>query len=241
MPPPNKPHKSKDQRNDSTSSTPSKSKKKAEKPKQIEKAKPIRCKNCNEICLDEDFMDSIEDESIACDMCGHWYHKPCTDVGSEEWSALKGGNESITYKCESCLKNNAQLVTNQADMFQQLLLQNNERIFKRLESLETNIMNKVDRKIDQRMREFEEKNKKEIEEQISTKLNNIRQDEQNQVKIEDQIKVHVTQSFDELNERQERKNNLILFNIKESANADVKEAIKKSHPKSFPAYEPRDE
>ena len=91
-------------------------------------------------------------------------------------------------KCENCLKTNAQVVTNQANMFQQLLLQNNELIFKRLESLESNIMNKVDKKIDQRMRELEVKNKKEIEDQISAKLDNFRQDKQEQVNIEDQIK-----------------------------------------------------
>ena len=228
MAPPGKPaSKSKDrQKSDSVSSTPTKVNKKNDKNKQTPKAKPIRCKQCNEVCLDEEFMDSIEDESIACDICGHWYHKPCTDVGTDEWTALKGGNESITYKCENCLKTNAQVVTNQANMFQQLLLQNNELIFKRLESLESNIMNKVDKKIDQRMRELEVKNKKEIEDQISAKLDNFRQDKQEQVNIEDQIKVHVTQSFDELKERQERKNNLILFNIKESTNADINEAIK---------------
>ena len=231
MPPPNKNPR---QKSDSTPSTPSKSSKtkKADKAKLNSKAfnfKPIRCKKCNNECLEEDFMDESEDESIACDLCGHWYHKPCTDVLSDEWAALKGGNESITYKCDSCLNKSALKIkesNNQAEMFQNVLLQNNDIIFKRLESLEANIMTKVDEKIDQRMKEFEQKKQQTIENKITERLNSEKQQNQEQTVIKDQIKVQVSQSFDELKDRQERKTNLILFNIKESTKTEIAEAVK---------------
>ena len=44
--------------------------------------------------------------------------------------------------------------------------------------------------------------------------------------IENKVKVQIEQTFDELKDREERKNNLIVFNMKESVKEDVNEAVK---------------
>ena len=128
------------------------------------KARPIKCKECGKICLDQEFHDNIDDDSIECDICGGWYHKPCTNSTTPEWEVLKGGNENVTYKCDRCLVNKAQVTDKQYEMFSEMLLKNNEKIFSRFDEFETKMLLTIDQKINERMREFDEKNRKEIDE-----------------------------------------------------------------------------
>ena len=186
---------------------------------------PVKCKSCSKECLDPAFFNSDEDDSINCDICKQWFHKNCTNTTSSEWEALKGSNENITFQCDDCVQNKGQN-SNQLQMFQQILRENNDVLLKRLESLEVNILQKVDEKIEKRMEEFEVKNEKLMDDKIKAHLASEEQNKKDQQSIEHSIQVQVNQKIDELKEREERKNNLMIFNMKESTKNEFKEELK---------------
>ena len=225
------------------------------------KAKPIKCKECEEVCLAVDFHKDIDDDSIDCNLCGFWYHKPCTNISTEEWELLKKGNENITFKCDTCLQNTTLQDEKQTDFFSNLLLKNNDRLLTHIESIEAKILQKVDEKIEQRMlefdnknqthnatvlskidslesgilqkvdqkieeslRRFDEKNEQKMNEKLNEKINAETHSKKEQLEIEDKIQKQISQSFDELKDREERKTNIIIFNVKESSNANKEEA-----------------
>ena len=225
------------------------------------KAKPVKCKKCDKVCLSEEFHQTIEDDSIDCDICGFWFHKPCTNTTTEEWEMLQNGNKNITYKCCDCLENKAIQDERQTELFGNLLVKNNERLFshfdaiearilqkvdmkieekikdcdqknkatndavlKKIDSMEVNILQIVDQKIEEKLKSFEEKNNTEIDEKISQKVTAETLIKEEQIVIENKIQVQVSQSFDELKDREERKNKLIFFNISESTKTDKDEA-----------------
>ena len=84
----------------------------------------------------------------------------------------------------------------------------------------------IDKKIDEKFRSFEEKNNKTVDEKMSQKMTTEIYSKSEQVAIEDKIQKQVSQSFDEMKEREERKLNLIFFNIKESTKKEKAEAFK---------------
>ena len=211
----------------SPSASSSKTKKDKERDKEPPKMKftPVKCKQCQKECLDPAFFNSDDDDSINCDVCKQWFHKTCTNTTSSEWEALKGSNENITFQCDECLQNKGRN-SNQLQMFQQILQDNNDILLKRLESLEVNILQKVDEKIDRKLQEFENKNEKLMDDKIKAHLNSETQTKKDQLEIENTIKTQVNQTLDELKDRDERKNNIMIFNIKESAKTEITEELK---------------
>ena len=207
----------KDKKTPVPSSTPNKTKKEKEAPKI--KFTTIKCKICNKECLDPDSFNSEDDDSINCEECNHWFHKTCTNTTSAEWDALKGSNENITFRCDNCITYKGQH-SNQMQMFQQLLRENNEILFKRLEGLESRIMLKVDEKIDKRFAEYEKKNDKSVDEKIKTQFDLKKQE---QFTLENAIKTHVTETLDEIKDKEERKCNLMMFNVTESSKTNSNE------------------
>ena len=213
----------KDKKTPNPTSTPSKTKKEKEVPKL--KFNTVKCKVCKKECLDPDSFNSEDDDSINCEECNHWFHKNCTNTTNAEWESLKGSNENITFRCDDCIANKGQHV-NQMQMFQQLLRENNEVLFKRIEGFESKIMLKVDEKIEQKFAEFEDKNEKLIDEKLKAHSKTIEQNKKEKLSLENEIKAHVTQSIDEIKEKEERRNNLIMFNLKESAKEENTEEEK---------------
>ena len=225
------------------------------------KAKPTRCKECNNVCLSEEYHKTLDDDSIECDICKFWFHKPCTNTTTDEWNMLKSGNENITYKCCGCLESKAQQEERQAELFSNLLIKNNERLMERfdtfetkilkkvddrlekkmheideknelhnasiitkIDSLESGILQKVDQKIEESLRQFEEKNEQRMSEKINEKLCGDTHSKDEQLMIEDKIQKQISESFDEFKDREERKCNLIFFNITESTKTEAAEA-----------------
>ena len=181
---------------------------------------PVRCKKCNKECLDaKDFTDE-DDDSISCDVCNFWFHKACTETSSFEWQALKGSNENITYCCNDCLKKKGQSHS-QLEAIKQLLESNNEQLMSRIENIETRILKSVDDKIESKMKEYEEKQNKAIDEKIDAKFAAANNNQQEKVVIESAIKSHVTEHLDEMKEKEEKKLNIMLFNLKESTKTEV--------------------
>ena len=181
---------------------------------------PVRCKKCNKECLDAGDFTEEDDDSISCDVCNFWFHKSCTDTSSSEWQALKGSNENITYCCNGCLKSKGQS-HNQLESIKQLLEANNEQLISRIENIETRIMKSVDDKIEIKMKEYEEKYNKAIDEKIDAKFAAADKNKEEKVVIENAIKSHVSEHLDELKEKEEKKLNLMLFNLRESTKTDI--------------------
>ena len=203
----------------------------------IKTASPIRCYKCREVCLDKESFTDEDLNSIECDFCGKWFHKPCTNLTTSEWDLIKAGNESITFCCDGCLINKGQnnsmfndlktdlqkMIQTSNEQQQKLIEANNAYLIKSIQDLKTTLFQKIDEKIDNKMKEFSDKNEKMVDEKIKVCLSS--KDASNDEKIiEEKIKVQIEQSFDELKDREERKNNLIIFNLKESIKEDVNEA-----------------
>ena len=222
MPPAGKKNE-KDKKTPNPTSTPNKNKKDKDVPKI--KFNIVKCKVCKKECLDPESFNSEDDDSINCEECNHWFHKTCTNTTNAEWESLKGSNENITFRCDDCIANKGQHV-NQMQMIQQLLRENNEVLFKRLEGMESKILLKVDEKIEQRMIEFEEKNEKLIDEKLKAHSKTVEQNKKEHLSMENEIKAQVTQSMDEIKEKEEKKNNLMMFNLQESAKEDNNEEEK---------------
>lgn len=200
-------------------------------------SKTINCKACNNVCLEKQFIKSDDDGSISCDSCGNWFHKPCSDTTSNEWEILTSDNERILYNCNECLTNKGQKHKELKEI-KKLIQDNNETLIKVFESMESRIFLKVEQMIDEKIEKFSEKNDKKIDEKIKNyaeekekiieefKEIKTKLPELNEKNIEDKIKTQVNQSLDEIKDIEERRNNLIIFNIKES-NAESEEESKK--------------
>ena len=186
---------------------------------------PIKCKVCDTVCLDAAYFESDEDDSVSCDVCNLWVHKKCSNTSTAEWQALKGSNENIRYQCNDCLTNKGQN-SNQMQIFQQILRENNDILLKRIASIETNILHKVDEKIERKMTEFEHKNEKMIDDKIKAQLDTFKQNKNEQISIENSIQEQVSQKLDEFKDIEDRKNNLMIFNIKESSKNEIAEETK---------------
>ena len=182
---------------------------------------PVKCKVCNKECLDPEFFTSDEDDSINCDGCNHWFHKSCTDTTTAEWEALKGSNENITFRCNECLASKGQN-NNQFQLFQQLLRDNNDILLKRLEGLETKILQKVDEKIEKKMVEYERKTDKTIDQKIKAQLDVKKQE---QATLENAIKNQVSETLEDMRDKEERKLNLMMFNVAESTKNTLHEEV----------------
>ena len=142
----------------------------------------------------------------------------------QEMSELK--NEIGDVKTE--LKSEMSGVKEEVSNLRALLLENNNSLIRQLKEamypeVEEMIDRKlkdhaaeIDQKIDEKLKSFEERNNRTVDEKMSRKMTTEIYSKNEQVAIEDKIQKQVSQSFDEMKEREERKLNLIFFNIKES-------------------------
>ena len=211
-----------------------------------EKIKPIvnspnavRCYKCRELCLDNDKITDEDMNSVQCDFCSKWFHKPCTNLSKSEWDIITGRNESITFCCDNCVDKKGQnssmikdlkqdlqnIILSNSQQQQQMIQENNAFLLKSIEAMKVDLFQKIDEKIEVKLQEFTISTEKMVEEKINARLptNNASKEEKD---IEEKVKIQITQSFDELKDREERKNNLIIFNLKESLKDDLSEALK---------------
>ena len=218
-------------------STPTAASKNADESKESPMPSPIRCYKCRKVCLDPSSFKDQDDNSVQCDYCGKWFHKPCTNLSPSEWDIIIGKNESITYCCEGCIGQKGQstsminelktdlhkMIASSTEQQHQMIQANNAFLIKSLQDMKESLFQKIDEKIDVKMKEFAISNEKLIDEKIKACLpaENMNTNEK---MIEDKVKVQIEQSFDELKDREDRKNNLIVFNLKESIKQDIDEA-----------------
>ena len=120
------------------------------------------------------------------------------------------------------------MIANSTEQQQQMIQANNAFLIQSLQEMKESLFQKIDEKIDVKMKEFAISNEKLIDEKIKACLpaeNTNTNPNKDEKMIEDKVKIQIEQSFDELKDREDRKNNLIVFNLKESTKEDINEAL----------------
>ena len=208
--------------------------KKFSKSDAADKLKIVKCSVCEKQCLEKADCRKKDEISIYCDECGEWYHKGCINISEEEWEVLNGNNDSILYRCEKCVNNKSKMSKDMKDLKQEvsgmkeemsnltrILMENNATLIKQLEaSMLPKVERLIEDKIDIKLQEFKVSNDRAIEEKMEEKLKQDCRDRNEKALIEEQIKIEVQQSIQEHRELDERKNNIIIFNLTESKSAN---------------------
>ena len=177
--------------------------------------------------------------SVQCDFCNNWFHKPCTNLSTREWEIITGRNESVTFCCDNCVQQKGQnngmlkdlkqdlqnIIESNSEQQQQMIRANHEFLINNIETMKKDLFKKIDEKIDVKLQEFAISTEKMVEEKIRACLPTKDQNKDD-LAIEEKVKIQISQSFDEFKERENRKNNLIIFNLKESLKDDMNEAMK---------------
>ena len=172
----------------------------------------VQCKKCNNKVLELNEFTESKDESIQCDDCNMWFHRPCSDLSSKEFDFLLNCDKSILWKCTDCILNHGHENKRLTAIEQKLDLMTN--LLNNLGMIEERIMGKVNDIVDKKIND----NIKILSEE----------------KIENKIKIQVEEYIEEQNEIEKRKNNIILYNLaEENIESDlqsVKDIIQKTTP-----------
>ena len=132
-----------------------------------------------------------EGDVIQCDSCSKWLHKECTTLNSREFDILQLGNHNILFSCEDCE------VYKGAENKRMLQLE------KRIEEIATQTL-KIDALSDI-VKTLQQQN-----EMILNLYKNCSEE-----KIEAKIDIKITETLEEQKQKDEIKNNAIIFNIEE--------------------------
>ena len=62
----------------------------------------VQCKKCNNKVLELNEFTESKDESIQCDDCNMWFHRPCSNLTSKKFEFLRNSHKSILWKCTDC-------------------------------------------------------------------------------------------------------------------------------------------
>ena len=142
-----------------------------------------------------------------------------TGVKTELKSEMSGVKEEVSNLRALILENNNNIIK---QLKEAMLPEVEEMIDRKLKKH----ADEIDQKIEEKFKSFEEKNNKTVDEKMNKKMTTDIYSKNEHIAIEDKIQKQVTQSFDEMKEREERKLNLIFFNIKESTSNEKAEAFK---------------
>ena len=172
----------------------------------------VLCKKCKHKVLELNEFTESKDESIQCDDCNMWFHRPCSDLSSNEFDFLLNCDKSILWKCNDCISTHGHENKRLTAIEQKLDTVTN--MLNNLGMLEERIMEKVNVIVDKK---------------INDSIKNLSEE-----KIEGKIKLQVEEFLDEQNEIEKRKNNIIFYNLpEENIENDlqsVKDIIQKTTP-----------
>ena len=177
----------------------SKSKARAKGAKTNTKQIEVEEKTNNEILCPKCSLE-VENECIECYQCRQWFHKPCTNLENKEYQTLKRGNEQILWICLSCLKH-------KGDETKKFLALEDKmgKMMDMMTKLEQNLIVKIEEKIDRKIEEKLDGNLEVLEKKVNTRL------EAKQEEVE---------------EKEKRKHNIILWNLPESTKESHEERKK---------------
>ena len=199
-----------------------------------DKANSSLCKECGKICQERIKCKKIDEISIQCDECEEWYHKGCIKVTDDQWKILDSASSSILFKCDHCVISKTKLSKDMTELksemsamrtdmsnLAKIMAENNASLINQLETtLMPKIEAKIDQKIEEKFKELKESNEKSVEEKIELNLKQYKElnatNKNDQLDIEKSIRQHVSEEIEEMKEQEERKNNVIIFNVKET-------------------------
>ena len=206
----------------------------------------IMCVECEEICEHKMEYEIAGEEPIECDTCQKWYHRKCLDktITRKDWESLTGDNHNITYKCLSCIHGRGEKINELKEIKEMiktntLLMQNlersiNDKVNKAVDSKLTEVKSSQDllqKKVEdnetKNERRFltiekELKTRQEIQTNVQTKETSkklesmIKDFRENESSVEKKIKEEVRMYIDTQQEKDKRKNNLIIHRLKET-------------------------
>ena len=213
----------------------------------------ITCFKCEERCLHEIQHKTPGEEPIECDSCSHWFHRHCLDqtILQKDWQSLTGENQSVMFKCLSCLQGKGEKVSELREIKemirsnQEMIKGLNEKINKQIDSKLADV-NSKQKAIEERLNETDKKNEErfsKIENELKNKQHNKSEEEKNdpsqqelqtiihkirdtEIDMESKIKDEVKMYLDQQHDKDKRKNNLIIHRLEETQ-ADKKEQLQR--------------
>ena len=178
------------------------------------------CKVCENVFVDEG------DKLIECERCGEWECFDCSNLMVTEYQVLTSSKAKIHWYCASC--NEAAVKAVQTD---KLIEEKCKEYFVTVRKEMAEIKDELDSKIsgvDTRLEDVNKKLKQEIKDlrdQLSEQSSGFDQ------KIDDKLSNSAQKSIEEMSWREERKLNIVIFNVVESVSTDVEE--RKEHDKNI--------
>ena len=168
------------------------------------------CFECDELCLDKD------KDNLNCNRCKSWFHLKCTSIKTTEWKVLSK-NPFIVYVCETCM---TQKGKDHSDIqeIKELLKDNLRETKESMKKLETDILQKVDKAIEEKLCK-----QSETQERLESMINEVKGVE---VNIETKIRREVEIFMDKHQEKETRKCNLIIHRLKETCESDKEQKLK---------------
>lgn len=167
------------------------------------------CGKCEEYVKEDEEVRTDAEKSISCDKCLRWYHQPCTDLSTDDMEYLcTKAKASVVWLCTDCtqtsggerakihnLESTIRAQSLKLDKMMELIGSMKEKVIEEVSGI-------LEKKFEQKIQETTEK----FENKISDTSKNI--DSKMSEKVEEKV--------EEMEEREKRALNLILWNIPES-------------------------
>ena len=177
-----------------------------------------KCNHCGETCYDN--PPNKENESIQCNNCDKWYHRACTAITPSMWEALSG-NKNIHFICDDCVDKERRQSNDLKEL--KSIIENNQKENRQMMmNLEDKLLAKVDKVVDDKLKEHNEKN-----ERKQAELEKMMKDmKETEITLDKNIEAQVKKYMDNKEEREQKKNNIIIHKLPESQENDKDQAEK---------------
>ena len=188
----------------------SKKPKKATKKPVLEKSKvEFVCGKCEDYVKEEEEVKKDADKSISCEKCAKWFHQPCTDLTPEDMDYMRiKAKASVVWMCNDCIESGSGERARMQNLEQQINNQSLQlnKIMELFGGMKEKVVEEVseilEAKFEQKFKDF-----------TSTFENKIADTNKN---IDSKMTEKVDERAEEMEEREKRALNLILWNIPES-------------------------
>ena len=198
----------------------SKKAKKATKTPVLDKSKvEFFCGKCEGYVKEEEEVKKDADKSISCEKCAKWFHQPCTDLTPEDMEYMrKKAKASVVWLCIDCIESGSGERARMSNLEKTINNQNLQlnKLMEMFGGMREKVIEEVsvilESKFEQKLRDFTSNFENKIKDTNKT--------------LDSKMTEKMEERVEELEEREKRALNLILFNIPESkatTRADIKE------------------
>ena len=166
------------------------------------------CNVCSEICIDSPKEE--EEFSIMCDFCNKWIHRICTNLTPSEYKVMTK-NENITFSCDNCLENKGN-TSSELREIKEMIEANHKDNKLMIKKLEEDILSKVDKAVDEKLKNHNEKYEQKYD-KLDQMIKELKETECN---LDKNFEVQVKKYLDNKEERELKKNNIIIHKLPET-------------------------